>query len=160
MLGFTYVLGQSMLVSWFFQGKEKMHYITISTLIARLIFVLLVLLFIHRKEDGIYFLFFLGTGNIIAGIISIVLAVRFFKIRFINPQWTDIIWELKEGWQITLSNLSINTYLYSGIFILRVFTNDTIVGFYSIAERIFFAVRQVLASFFAGSVSAYLPANP
>ncbi len=146
-LGFTYVIGQSLFVNWFFQGKEKMHYITISTLISRLIFVILVLLFINQKEDGIYFLLFMGVGNIIAGLFSIFLAIRFFKIVYYRPLWADIIAEFKNGWQITLSNISINTYLYSGIFILRIFTNDLTVGYYSIAERIFFAVRQVLSVF-------------
>ncbi len=146
-LGFTYVIGQSLFVNWFFQGKEKMHYITISTLISRLIFVILVLLFINQKEDGNYFLLFMGVGNIIAGLFSIFLAIRFFKIVYYRPLWADIIAEFKNGWQITLSNISINTYLYSGIFILRIFTNDLTVGYYSIAERIFFAVRQVLSVF-------------
>jgi polysaccharide transporter, PST family len=146
-LGFTYVIGQSLLVSWFFQGKEKMNYITFSTLIARLIFVILVLAFIHRKEDGIYFLFFLGTGNIVAGLFSIYLAIRIYKLKFLGLEWADIKYELKEGWHVTISNLSINTFMYSGVFILRIFTNDTIVGYYSIAERIFFAARQVLSVF-------------
>ncbi|MEO5591782.1 MAG: oligosaccharide flippase family protein [Chitinophagaceae bacterium] len=146
-LAFTYVIGQSLFVSWFFQGMEKMHYITISTLISRLIFVTLVLLFIHRKEDGIYFLFFLGIGNMIAGLFSFFIAIRIFKLTLLYPARADIKHELKEGWQVTISNLSISTYLYAGIFILRIFTNDTVVGYYSIAERIFFAVRQVLAVF-------------
>lgn len=146
-LGFLYVIGQSLIVNWFFQGKEKMHYITVSTLISRLIFVALVLLFIHVKDDNKYFLFFLGIGNTIAGLMSILIAVSVFKIKFYLPTATDIRNELKSGWQITVSNVSINTYLYSGIFILRIFTSDLIVGYYSIAERIFFAVRQVLAVF-------------
>ncbi len=146
-LGFTYVIGQSLFVNWFFQGIEKMHYITISTLISRLVFVLLVLLFIKEKGDGKYFLFFLGIGNTIAGFVSILLAMRIFKLQFIRPLRADVLHEIKEGWQITVSNLSINTYMYCGIFILRIFTNDLIVGYYSIAERIFFAVRQVLSVF-------------
>jgi len=146
-LGFTYVIGQSLLAGWFFQGKEKMHYITISTFIARLVFVGLVFLFIHQEKDGVYFLFFLGAGNIIAGLFSIFIAVRIFQLQLIWPSWPGIVHELKEGWQITVSNLSIYTYLYSGIFILRIFTSDTIVGYYSIAERIFFAARQVLSVF-------------
>lgn len=145
--GFVYVIGQSLFANWFFQGIEKMHYITISTLISRLSFVALVLLFIRTKGDGDYFLFFLGIGNAIAGIISIFLAIRLFKLNFFKPAWADIRHELREGWQITVSNISISTYLYSGIFILRIFTNDLVVGYYSIAERIFFAVRQVLSVF-------------
>jgi polysaccharide transporter, PST family len=147
LLGFLYVVGQSILVSWFFQGMEKMQYITVSTLLARIVFVLLVFIFIRQKEDNIFFLFFLGIGNIIAGLFSIYLAIRIFKLKFIQPRWSEIIFELKEGWHITVSNLSINTYLYTNIFILRIFTNDLVVGYYSVAEKIFFAIRQILGIF-------------
>jgi len=78
---------------------------------------------------------------------SFFIALRIFKLTLLYPARADIKHELKEGWQVTISNISISTYLYAGIFILRIFTNDTVVGYYSIAERIFFAVRQVLAVF-------------
>src|SRR6185312_2119240 len=105
LLGFVYVIGQSSLVSWFFQGMEKMQYITISTLIARLLFVGFVFAFIRDREDDILFLFFLGLGNIMAGVFSIYLAFRIFKLKFYRPHLIDIVNELREGWQITLSNL-------------------------------------------------------
>jgi PST family polysaccharide transporter len=54
---------------------------------------------------------------------------------------------LREGWQLTVSNLSINTYQYINILVLRFFSNDLIVGYYSIAEKIFFAIRQMLGIF-------------
>lgn len=146
-LGFAYVIGQSLFVNWFFQGIEKMHYITISTLVARLIFIALVFIFIHHKEDGIFYLFFFGIGNIIAGILSIYLAIRIYKLKFIRPKRIDLICELKEGWQITISSLTVNSYFYSNVFILRFFTNDLIVGYYSIAERILFAIRQIITLF-------------
>jgi PST family polysaccharide transporter len=146
-LGFAYVIGQSLLVSWFFQGMEKMQYITISTLFSRIIFVLLVLFFIRRPEDTSLFLLFAGIGNTIAGVFSIWLAFRIFRLRICKPLRADILHELKEGWQITVSNLSINTYQYINIIVLRFFSNDLIVGYYSIAERIFFAIRQILGIF-------------
>jgi polysaccharide transporter, PST family len=147
LFGFVYVIGQSLLVSWFFQGLEKMHYITIITLLSRLIFVVLVFLFIRQKEDSFLFLFFLGVGNIIAGLLSIFLAIRIFRLRLIRPRWNEIAAEFRDGWPIMLSNLSINTYLYTNVFILRLFTNDLVVGYYSIAEKIFFAFRQILGIF-------------
>ena len=147
LLGFTYVIGQSLMVSWFFQGVERMQYITVITLISRLIFVVLVFAFIRHRADRQLFLLFLGIGNIIAGIVSIYLAVKLFRFSFYRPSWADIRYELREGWQITVSNLSINTYLYINVFVLRLFTNDLVVGYYSVAERIFFAVRQILGIF-------------
>jgi Membrane protein involved in the export of O-antigen and teichoic acid len=147
LMGFTYVIGQSLFVNWFFQGIEKMHFITISTFISKLIFVILIIVFLRHKEDAYLFLFFFGIGNIVAGIFSICIALVVFKIKILRPQWADIINEIKSGWQITVSNLFINTYLYSNVFILRIFTNDLTVGYYSIAEKIFFTVRQVLSLF-------------
>ena len=145
--GFTYVVGQTLLVSWFFQGIEKMKFITFSVLIARLIFAVLVFIFIRQKEDAFLFLLFLGLGNIIAGFFSICIAIYVFKLKLFYPRWADVISELKNGWQIMISNLFINTYLYCNVFILRIFATDIIVGYYSIAERIFFAIRQILGIF-------------
>lgn len=147
MFGFVYVIGQATMVSWFFQGMEKMHYITISTLISRVLFVVLIFVFIRSKNDYILFLLFLGIANILAGGLSIYMAFRYFKLKFHIPQWFEIKIELTSGWHITISNLSINTYQYINILVLRLFTNDLIVGYYSIAEKIFFAVRQVLGIF-------------
>jgi PST family polysaccharide transporter len=93
------------------------------------------------------FLFFLGAGNILAGILSVIAARRIFKLKFIPPKWQEIMLELKEGWHITTANLSSFTCQYSNVLILRVFTNDLVVGYYSIAERIFFTIRQVLGIF-------------
>jgi polysaccharide transporter, PST family len=151
-LGFAYVLGQSLLVSWFFQGIEKMQYITISTVFSKLLFVGLVFFFIQRPEDSDLFLLFTGIGNIAAGLFSIWLAFRVFDLEVRMPLRADIVREIKENWQVTLSNLSINTYQTANVLVLRVFTNDLIVGYYSIAERIFFAIRQILGIY---SVAIY-----
>lgn len=145
--GFAYVIGQSLLVSWFFQGMERMKFITISVLFARIVFAILVFAFIRQADDAYLFLFFFGLGNIIAGLFSIYMAMYFFKLKFLYPLLSNIIHELRNGWQIMISNLFINSYSYSNIFILRLFVNDLTVGYYSIAEKIFFAIRQILGVF-------------
>jgi PST family polysaccharide transporter len=147
LFAFAFVAGQSLFVNWFFQGIEKMQYIAVSTLVGRLIFVVLVFIFINKREDDVYYLLFFGIGNIIAGLLSIILAVKFFNIKLRIPERSDIIREFKDGWQITVSSLTVNSYFYSNIFILRVFTNDLTVGYYSIAEKILFAVRQIISLF-------------
>lgn len=147
LLAFSFVIGQATLVNWFFQGIEKMQYMAVVSLLSRLLFVVLVLLFIKRKEDAVLYIFFMGTGNFIAGIISIYMAIRMYSLQFIKPSRTDILHELKEGWPVTASNLSMTTIQYIGVFILRFFTNDLLVGYYSIAEKIFFAMKLVLDVF-------------
>jgi len=147
LMAFAFVIGQAFLINWFFQGLEKMHYIAIIILIARLIFVGFVFTFIRGKEDISFYLFFMGLGNVIAGAISIYAAFRIFKLKFTKPTRHDIINEFKEGWQITVTNLSITSCQYIGVFILRLFTNDLIVGYYSIAEKIYFSMKILIGLF-------------
>lgn len=144
---FVFVIGQSSLVTWFFQGLEKMRFIALLTLMGRVIFVALVFGFLKNKEQAFLFLFFLGTGTLIAGIVSIFSAYRLQKLEFIKPSRSDIVRELRGGWHFTIANLSGYTSQYANIFILRIFTNDLVAGYYGIAERIFFAMRQILVVF-------------
>jgi len=146
-MAFAFVVGQNLLMNWFFQGMEKMWFITLTTLIGRLLFVGLVFAFIKNKGDDHLFLFFMGAGNILTGMLSLVIAFRLFRLRLIYPGRAAIVQELKAGWHYTLTNLSMNTCQYANIFILRFFTNDLVVGYYSIAERIYFAVKQGLVIF-------------
>lgn len=144
---FVFVIGQSSLVTWFFQGLEKMQFIALLTLSGRVIFVVLVFVFLKNKEQDFLFLFFLGTGTLIAGVVSIFSAWRMLKLEFIKPSRSDIVRELREGWHFTIANLSGYTSQYANIFVLRIFTNDVVAGYYGIAERIFFAMRQMLVIF-------------
>jgi polysaccharide transporter, PST family len=147
LMAFVFVLGQSSLVTWFFQGLEKMQFIALLTLAGRVIFVALVFVFIKSKEQDFLFLFFLGTGTLVAGAVSIFSACRLLKLEFIKPSRADIVQELREGWHITVANLSGYTCQYANIFILRIFTNDLLVGYYAIAERVFFTIKQILVMF-------------
>lgn len=147
LLGFTYVVGQSLLVSWFFQGLEKMKYITIYTLLARLLFAGLVFVFIREKADNRFFILFMGIGSLVAGVLSIFQAMRLCRLPVLRPTWHDIKHELKEGWPVMVSNISINTFLSINVFMLRLFTNDLIAGYYSVAEKIFLATRQIAVMF-------------
>lgn len=143
LFGFTWVIGQALLVSWFFQGLEKMKYITIYTLLARSLFVVLVFAFIRERSDYRFFILFMGIGSVVAGILSIIKAIRLCKLPIVRPTWKEIQHELKEGWPVMLSNISINTFLSINVFILRLFTNDLVAGYYSVAEKIFLATRQL-----------------
>jgi len=147
LFAFSFVLGQALLVNWFFQGLEKMKYNALISLFGRALFVAFVFLFLKNENDAWMYLFFMGLGNMIAGVVSIILAVRIYKLGFVKVTGKDVKNELKEGWPVTVSNLSMTTIQYIGIFILRIFTNDIIVGFYSIAEKIYFAMKLVLDVF-------------
>jgi PST family polysaccharide transporter len=82
-----------------------------------------------------------------AGIISIFIVFRIFKLTFRKPSRAEIIGEIKRGWPVTVTNISMNVIQYGNLFILRLFTNDIVAGNFSVAERIYFAMKQGLTIF-------------
>jgi PST family polysaccharide transporter len=148
LMAFAFVVGQGITVNWFFQGVEKMYYIAMAALFSRSLCAVLVFLFVKTPADNALVLFFMGMGNVIAGMVLIYLAFRLYKLKFILPGRNEIARELANGWRITVSNLSITTSQYIGIFILRLVTkSDLVVGYYSIAEKIFFSLKLILGVF-------------
>lgn len=150
--GFAFVIGQTCLVNWFFLGMEQMWYMALFHLLGRVLFVLAVFLFIKSPGDSWVYLFSLGAGNIIAGMLSLLFIKKRYGLKPRGVRVSAIGEELRGGWQYTLTNLSMNTCQYINIFILRLFTNDLVVGYFAIAERIYFVAKQVLGIF---SQSAY-----
>jgi polysaccharide transporter, PST family len=145
---FLLVLGQVLIPTWFFQGIEKMKYLALINVSGKIVFVLLIFFFIRAPEDYLYAIVFLSLGNIVAGIIGLWIMFRRFGIYFILPGKPELKAELYNGWYVMISNFSINVYINSNIFILGLFTNNTIVGYYSVADKILYALRQVLNLFF------------
>lgn len=146
-LAFVFVPGQASLPSWFFQGMEKMHWSALTVLCSKIIFVILVFLLIRSPEDTPLFTFFLGLGNLAAGIAATVFVIRKYKLPVRRFSFPNIIAELKEGWPVTVTNLTMNFMQYGNLFILRLYTNDLVAGYFSVAERIYFAMKQVVTAF-------------
>lgn len=148
LLSFVTVIGQTFLVNWLFQGVEQMRFVTYVTLFARVVFLVLVFGFIKERSDNIYFIFFTGVGNLVAGVLSTLFAFRLYKLKLVWPTVGDVSRELRNGWHIMVSNLSVGIYMYVNVLVLRLFTNDTVVGYFSVAEKIVLAARQMLGVYF------------
>ena len=141
------LIGQILFPIWFFQGVEQMKYITYLTTISKIVFTLLVFLFINKPEDYIYVNLLNGIGSILSSLLSIWFVKKKFNLQLHFSSIKDVVFELKNGWHIMISSLSINVYTNSSIIILGLFVTPIILGYYSIAEKIMMAIRQVLSVF-------------
>jgi len=144
-LTFGTVLGQVLFPIWFFQGIERMKYITWLNIIAKTIFTVLVFVLIHQKTDYVYVPFLGALGTIISGILALGIIRKHFKVNFHLPSKNEIIHQLREGWYIFISTVAISLYSISNTFILGLFASNTIVGYYSGAEKIINAVQGLLS---------------
>jgi polysaccharide transporter, PST family len=129
---------------WFFQGMERMKYITILNMVARGIFTVSIFIFIKKESDYLYVPLINSAGYIIAGVLSLGVVFKNFGVKFTFPTTKSIKHQLKEGWHIFVSTISISLYTTSSTFILGLLTNNTIVGYYSAAEKIINAVKRII----------------
>lgn len=147
LLSFVYVAGYALQPVWFLQGVEKMQWIAAASLVSRIFFVGLILLFMKNAEDSWQYLFFLGVGLAITGLVSIFFVYKRFGLKWQMPGVNEIKEEIKTGWHITASNISMNIMQYGNLFILRIFATDIIAGYFSVAERVFFTMKYALSIF-------------
>lgn len=146
-MAFVYVPGMALIPAWYLQGHERMRELAVVNLSSRLLFVLLVFLFIKNARDAALYVFFLGLCSLLPGLISTLSTWKKDSLQWMPVSRKEINALLKEGWHITASNLSMNIIQYGNIFILRLFANDLVTGYYGVAERIFFSLKQGLVVF-------------
>ncbi len=133
---FGMVIGDVLFPVWFFQGMERMKFIAAINLLARTLFVLAIFIFIRAEKDYIYAPLITSAGVMIAGLVSIRMVFTRFNIRFIMPSIAEIARQVKEGWNVFVSMVSISLITTSNTFILGFFAPLEAVGFYSAAEKI------------------------
>jgi PST family polysaccharide transporter len=152
LFAFGAVLGNVLFPAWFFQGMEKMKYITFLNFLAKLVFTVSIFIFIRRKADYIYVPLINSLGFVTAGILSLWIIFKNFRVNLILPTTGSIKHQLEDGWHIFISSIAINLYTTSNTVILGIFTNNTTVGFYSAGDKI---VRVLVGLFEPLSQTVY-----
>ena len=141
LLTFGIVIGYVLFPTWLFQGMEYMKYTSILNIIGKVIFTVLIFVFIHQTSDYLLVPIIKSFGYIVVGILGIYISLTKFDINLSVPSIKNIKYHLKEGWHVFLSTIAINMYTTTNTFLLGLLTNNTLVGYYSIAEKIINAVN-------------------
>jgi len=121
---------------WYFQGTEKMKYITIISFTGRIIFLGLIFVVIETKKDFLYVPILNGVGALIAGTVSLVLIFTKDKVKFVIPKLMVIRKHLADSFSLFLSIISIKIYTITNRVILGSFVGMTAVSYYDLADKI------------------------
>lgn len=138
---FGIVVGHTLFPVWLFQGMEKMKYITYLNITAKGIFTGCIFIFVQEKNDYLLVPFFTSTGFIITGLWSLYLVKKYFQIKLRYQPVQNIKDQLYDGLHIFFSSISISLYTISTTFILGVFTNNMVVGYFAAADKIVQAAK-------------------
>ena len=104
---------------------------------------MMILMMIQLESDYIYVNLYWGIAHFIAGICSLFILKVVFKVGLTFRGIGQIGLALKEGWPIFVSNVAGYVSTNSYIVVLGFFTSGLMLGFYSIAEKLYLAVRYL-----------------
>jgi polysaccharide transporter, PST family len=135
-LSFGSVIGTTIFPIWFFQGTEQMKHIAQLNIVGGVAYALFIFFFVRGPEDYLMVPLVTSAVTLITGVLGQYIVFRRFAVTFALPGYRTIRQQLKAGWDIFISNLAINAYTTTRVFAIGLLTNNTLTGFYSIAEKI------------------------
>lgn len=91
---------------WFFQGIEKMKYIAIFSFIGRLVFILLIFLWVTTPQDYLLIPLINGIGAIITSFVAIYMLISKFKIKIGWQSLTTILGHTKDSTKLLLTSIT------------------------------------------------------
>ena len=134
--GLGMIVGDIFTPVWLFQGMEKMRYMTIVNASSKVLFTLLIFVFVRESEDYQLLILLNSCGYLLAGVLSLILVYRQFHLKLRWVKWSDMWLQLKEGSAVFGSTFGMNLYRNANVIILRQFVTDEFVGLYSAAEKV------------------------
>ncbi|MVM39570.1 oligosaccharide flippase family protein [Spirosoma sp. HMF3257] len=145
--GIIYIAGGCVMPLWLFQGMEDMRHLTWINVLAKIGSMLLIVILIREPADYKYVVGLFGAANLLSGVVGIIYAFYKYKLIFKWQPIEVIVAEIRNGWYFFVSNFSAVIFSNSTIIILGFFATDDIVGKYGIAEKITFALWQLISLF-------------
>lgn len=149
-IGAAKILFTVFLIEWFFTGIENFKYITIRSLIIKVLYVLSVYVFVRDVNDYKLY-FFLTIGVVVTNSCINIMYVG----RFVSIQWRELIRFTYMKQNITLGVYSIMTSMYLTFNVMFLgFVADSIqVGYYVAAFKLY----AVILGFFTAFTNVMLP---
>lgn len=144
-LNFISIVLGSLLPDYLYRGLEKMSAITIRSVLIRLLFTLMIFVFVKTPEDYLLIpiLHILGNGAALAGV-YIHLFWR-LKIGFIVCKLQDIWRRLKRSLTFFFSRIATTVYTVTNTIVLDLFSGGTLTAYYTAGDKLISTAKNGLS---------------
>lgn len=142
-VGMLKLLSNVFLVEWLFRGFEQFRYITIRSIIVRVLFIVAVFCVVHDKDDILlYYLLFVSmtvansilNWNRRRGMVSLELSAA--NLRKYAPSF----------FLLGLFSILTSVYIYLNAVFLDAAAGDVQVGYYTTSTRLYYVVMALVTS--------------
>lgn len=137
------VLSNVLFPVWFFQGMERMRYITIITLITKVLYTISIFWFVREALDVIMVPIISSISSILNGIIALVIIYIKFNLTWIQPSYESLRKQLALSYLYFVSRVANNGSRYFTTTVIGLNFGNVLVGYYALVEKIFYAVSSL-----------------
>ena len=151
----TYVLviAQGLFPIWYFQGIEKMEFLTLINFGARLLYLAGILFFIQSTDDYIYVNIINGIAWMITSGAGLIIVIKRLELPRFTPSIQTIRDGLRDNFPIFLSKITTAGHRNSALIIGGFFLPAHLLGLFAIFDKIMAAMilfgSVVFRAFFA-----------
>lgn len=145
LITFITVIGNALFPIYFFQGIQKMKYITYLNLIAKLLTTTMIFIFINNQQDYLLVALIQSSSSLIIAFLALALILKYYPYLFVIPSRGNICNQVKSGFDLFLTNTMSNILSNSGIFVLGLFFGNETVGIYSSIEKVVKAIQGLFS---------------
>lgn len=133
-----------LLVEWLYKGIEDFRYITMRTLLIRLIYTISVFLFIRHRSDYVCYYILTTATIVVNAIINRMYARKYVEFSF---QYINIKPYIHSFFILGLYLVVTSMYTTFNVAYLGMVSNTTEVGYYSTAHKLFIIIMSVYTAF-------------
>ncbi len=137
-------VGAALFPQWLFQGLERMGYITIRELGARVIGLAAVFILVRSEKDYLWAALVMSGSSALAALVGLLYAPSQTGVRFTRITLADLRRTFVEGWHLFLSTAAMTVYTRSNTFILGLIASEAAVGAFSAAQRPIDAAKSMV----------------
>jgi len=143
-LGVLKLVCNMFLIEWFFQGIQEFKYITIRSVIVKLLFIACLFIFVHTKEDVIIYYGLTVGSKVLSAIINWSYSTKYRKLSFRHLNLRLFVAPiLAFGYYRILTSM----YTTFNIVFLGFSSGDVEVGYFTTATKLYGILLSVFTAF-------------
>lgn len=130
---------------WLFRSMEDMKYVTRISLMVKCFCILPIFFIVKFPGDYNWVMFFFSLEAIFSGIVSLLIAIKRYRLLFYRVRLLDIRFYFKDSLPFFTSVFLTCIYQTSNTFVLGLVCGDSVTGIYSASEKLYNAYASLVA---------------
>lgn len=141
---------------WFFQGIEKIAFISIVNFVIKIGVLGFVIVFLRNKEHFWVYNLLQSIAQILAGVYAFYIVFTKYEIKFVKVKLHELTIRYKEGFAVFISTLLVSVIASYSFVLMKDYVDEKTIGIYSTAFKLIITIQTLLLVPFSQAFFPYM----